>query len=114
VVIGLFSSPDHAAVCLSNLAEADFSAKDLSVVMKTPSEARNFAETSGRLNAVPAADLPRDLIELGVSSADAMAYRDGILQGGVFVAVDAAGADDVAQEMLKDHGAQNIRMLPGA
>jgi hypothetical protein len=113
VVIGLFSSPNHAAVCLSNLAEADFHSQDLSVVMRTPSEARNLAEASGRLSAIPAADLLQALIELGVSPADAAAYRDGVLQGGVFLAVDAAGADDVAKEMLEDHGAQNVRVLRG-
>jgi hypothetical protein len=111
VVIGLFSSPDHAAVCLSNLAEADFSSKDISVVMQTPSEARGLANTTGRLNANPVADLPRALIELGVPPADAAAYHDGVMQGGVFMAVDAAGADDVAREMLEDHGARNVRVV---
>src|SRR5258708_33607921 len=105
MVIGLFPSPDHAAVCLSNLAEADFRPSDVSVIMKTPGAARDLAEATGRLSAVPVADLPKALIELGVPPTSAAAYRDDVMRGGVFIAVDAAGADDTAKEMLQDHEA---------
>jgi hypothetical protein len=114
MVIGLFPSPEHAAVCLSNLAEAGFAPGDLSVIMKTPEAAAELASVSGRLNGVTVGDLPKALTQLGVSPADAKVYRDGVLQGGVCIAVAAADAEAAAAEMLRDHGAQNIRSIPTA
>jgi hypothetical protein len=111
MVIGLFPSPDHAAVCLSNLAEADFRPSNLSVIMKTTAASRALAEATGRLSGVSLDQLPNTLIGLGVPPESAAAYRDEVQRGGVFLAVDAVGADDVAKEMLEDHGAQSIRMV---
>ena len=112
MVIGLFTSLDHAAVCLSNLAEADFAPKDISLIMKTPSAAHALAKTSGRLNSVAVADLPKTLVKLGLSPADAETYRDGVVRGGAFIAIAAPDADDAAKEMLQDHQAEKVRNLP--
>jgi hypothetical protein len=114
MVIGLFPSPNHAAVFLSNLAEADFHPSDISIIMKTPGAAHDLAEATGRLSTVPVADLPKALIELGVPPANAVTYRDDVLRGGVFIAVAAAGADDTAKEMFQDHGARNVQSIRDA
>jgi hypothetical protein len=113
MVIGLFPSPDHAAVCLSNLAEADFGPDTLSVIMRTPGAAQNFAHATGRLSAIPVAELPPALVTLGIAPASAAAYRDAVLQGEIFLAVDAAGVDDIAKQMLQDHGARDVQMIGG-
>jgi hypothetical protein len=111
MVIGFFPTPDHAAVCLSNLAEEGFAPGDISIIMKTPGAAAALAETSGRLNAVPVASLPAALVDLGLTLADAQAYRDGVERGGVFIAVAAPDADDAAKETLQDHQAERIRIV---
>lgn len=111
MVIGLLPNADIAGECLSNLEEADFAPKDLSVVMKTPSAARDLARVSGSLNALTPDDLARRLEAAGLSAADASAYRDRVLQGNVFIAIDAGDASDAAKEMLADARAEQVRVV---
>src|SRR5436853_56166 len=112
MVIGFFPSPNHAAVCLSNLAEEGFAPGDMSIIMANPVAANALAKTSGRLNAASVADLVATLVDLGLTSADAQAYRDGVQRGGVFIAVAAPQADDAAKETLQDHQAEGVRIVP--
>lgn len=111
MVIGLFPSADRAGECLSNLEEADFAPRSLSVVMRTRAEGNALANVSGALNGITPDDLARRLQAAGLSAADAASYRDGVLAGGVFVAVEAGDAEDAAREMLRDAQAQAIRTL---
>lgn len=111
MVIGLFPNADIAGECLSNLEEADFAPKDISVVMKTPGAAKDLANVSGSLNAIAPDDLARRLEAAGLSAADASGYRDRVLQGDVFVAIDAGDATDAAKEMLADSRAQRVRVV---
>jgi hypothetical protein len=111
VVIGLFPDADLAGECLSNLEEADFAPEDLSVVMRTRAEVERLASVSGPLNGISPDDLADRLRELGLSASDAAAYRDGVLGGRVFVAVDAGDAADAAKEMLADARAERIRAV---
>lgn len=113
MVIGLFSNPDLAGQCLSNLEEADFAPKSISVVMKTRQEVERLADVSGPLNGISPDDLVRRLAARGLSPTDAAAYRDAVLQGSVFVAVSAGHAEDAAKEMLADAQGQNIRVVGG-
>ena len=112
MVIGYFTSLDHAAVCLSNLAEADFAPIDISLILSGPGAANALAKTSGRWNSVAVADLPKTLVKLGLSPADAEAYRDAVLRGGAFIAIAAPDADDAAKEILQDHQAEMVRTIP--
>ena len=111
MVIGLFSSPNHAAVCLSNLSEADFTPEDISVVAQTTKAAQAIAAVAGPFSGLTVDQLAPKLANLGLTAADVTTYQNAIKAGSLFIAVSAA--DDAAQEMLKDHGATNIRVLKG-
>jgi hypothetical protein len=111
MVIGLFDNPNHAAVCLSNLLEADFPPHDISVVTSDPRRAAALATVSGPLSGVDPDDLIKRLVTLGLSPNDAEPYRVGLRQGNVLIAVSTAGADDAAAETLRDHQATAIRVL---
>jgi hypothetical protein len=110
-VIGLFANPSQAALCLSNLAEADFRPPDISLVMRTRREVEELADISGPLTGLSPGDLHDRLVRLGLSLAEAAVYRDGVLQGGVFVALSGTVPDSVAAEMLGDAAAQGIRVV---
>ena len=111
MVIGLFASPSRAALCLSNLAEADFRPPDISLVMRTRREVEELANVSGPLSGLSPANLHGRLVRLGLSPAEAAVYRDGVLQGGVFIALSGTVPDSVAAEMLGDAEAQSIRVV---
>lgn len=113
MVIGLFANPDLAGQCLSNLEEADFAPRSISVVMKTRQEVEQLADVSGPLNGISPDDLVTRLVQAGLSATDAAAYRDAVLRGGVFVAVNPGHAQDAAKEMLGDAQGQNIRVVGG-
>ena len=113
LVIGLFPSAASAAQCLDNLAEADFSANDISLVMKTKSAVEEISDARGRLTGLQIADLARKLTELGRSAIDVQSYVQGVRDGGVFIAIDTSD-DDVAaaaEEMLQDGNARHIREI---
>ncbi len=111
LVLGLFATPEDAALALDNLAEADFGPSTLSLVMKSPQEVEKLADASGPLAGTTVAQLPGRLAQLGVSSKDAAAYQKGVLQGGVFIAISAGTAAPAAAEMLKDANAQAIKVV---
>ena len=111
MVIGLFTSPLEAATCLSNLAEAGFGPRDLSVVMNTRGEADAIARASGPLHGISPDELVARLTGRGVAPADAAQYRDGIRRGGVFIAVSAEDADAAAAEMLRDHRGEMVQTI---
>lgn len=111
MVIGRFDSPNHAAVCLSNLAEEDFAPSDLSVIMKTREAADAIATASGSFHGLSPDDLAARLRSLGMPPVDAEVYRVGALNGGVVIVVSADDADDAAAETLRDHGATAVRQV---
>ncbi len=111
MIIGLFATPSQASLCLDNLAEADFRPSDISLVMRTRRDMEELADASGPLTGLSPEDLYGRLVNLGLSPADAAMYRDGVLQGGVFVALSGAAPDAVAAEMLGDAHARAIRVV---
>jgi hypothetical protein len=111
LVIGLFPSPTEAALCLDNLAEADFGPNVISLVMSHRADVAKLADSAGPLNAISVEDLPAALGRLGLSPKDAQSYRDGVLAGQVFIAVTAGGAASTVEEMLRDAGAVQVRVL---
>lgn len=116
LVIGLFDQPANAALCLDNLAEADFGSSVTSLIMKTRADAEAIASVSGSLCGLSVGDLSKKLASLGVPSSDVDAYTRGVLDGGAFIAVDAEDADTAraAAEMLQDAKARLIRTVPHA
>jgi hypothetical protein len=111
VVIALFSSPNEASVCLSNLAEADFGPDVISIVAKTINEAKTVGNASGPLNALTADELGSRLAATGLPPAVVATYVDGVRKGAVFLAVTAHAADDAAKETLEDHNANAVRIV---
>lgn len=114
MVIGLFPTADAAGMCLSNLEEADFSPKDISVVMKTKEDVERLAKTSGAWNGISTDELAARLTRAGVAPTEVNAYRDSVLHGGVFVGIAAGDASQAAKEMLDDARAQDVRIVPEA
>lgn len=116
LVIGLFDRPSNAALCLDNLAEADFGPSVTSLVMKTGVDAKAIANVSGSLSGLSVGDLSKKLASLGVPSSEVVAYGKGILDGGALIAVDAEDSDTAraAAEMLQDAKARLIRTVPNA
>ncbi|MGH2461000.1 MAG: hypothetical protein ACRDIY_19255 [Chloroflexota bacterium] len=115
LVIGLFDSAANAALCLDNLAEADFRPGVTSLVMKTRADAEAIADLTGPLTGLSAGDVSERLASLGVSASDADRYARGVLAGGALIAVDAEDADAArsAAEMLGDAKARLIRTVGG-
>ena len=113
LVIGLFPSAADAAQCLDNLAEADFSSDDISLVMQTRAAVEEISDARGRLTGLSVADLARTLAELGRSALDVQSYVQGVRDGGVFIAIDKSDDDvaAVAEEMLQDGNARIIRKI---
>lgn len=114
LVIGLFDTPNNAAQCLDNLAEADFGPSVTSLVMKTRADAKAIADVTGSLAGLSVDDLSKRLASLGVSSSDVSAYAGSILAGGALIAIDAEDTETAraAAEMLQDARARLIRTVP--
>ncbi len=114
-VIGLFNTPSQAALCLDNLAEADFGPDTTSLVMDTPAAAEAVAHVAGSLAELPVEQLAKRLTDLGISPSDVAAYVAGIRAGGAFLAVDVDDADTAraAAEMLQDAHARLIQTVFG-
>jgi hypothetical protein len=113
-VIGLLASAEDAALCLTNLAEADFAPAMLSLVLRTPADVAEIARLTGPWNALPLDQLGRALSQTGLSAAEAAEYVDAVRSGRAFLAIAAADADvaAAAQEMLEDSRGRAIRVLP--
>ncbi len=112
VVIALFPNSDQASQGLNNLSEAGFGPPAISLVMRRPEDVDALADASGPLNKLPLDQLPERLHSLGLPEKDALSYRDGVLRGGVFIAVSTPrGSEAAAQEILADADATSIRLL---
>lgn len=115
IVIGWLAGPGPAALCLDNLAEADFGPDVVSVVMASRAGASEIAHSRGSLASAAWTDLPARLAALGLR-ANAAPYTEAVARGGVFLAVDVADAEiaAAAAEMLGDAQASDVRTLPEA
>jgi len=112
VVMAVFPSPSDASLGLDNLSEANFGPATISLVMRTTPEVADLANASGPLNGLPLGQLTEKLQGLGLSGKDAEEYRQGVLGGGVFIAVSAPpGSESAAEEILKDANAGNVRVV---
>jgi hypothetical protein len=111
MVIGLFQSAADAAMCLDNLAEADFGPQTVSLIMKTRQDVEAIANVSGPWTGLSVDKLPTKLVSLGLSTQSAAEYEQGVLAGGVFIAISAGEAEDAAAEMLSDARARAIRQI---
>lgn len=111
LVIGLLPNADRASLCLSNLAEADFEPNAISLVLKRPSDVATLANVSGPWNAIEVGTLVAKLTGSGLTASAATVYREGVLHGEVFIAINAGEATEAAREMLADHAARAITTL---
>src|ERR1700752_97001 len=103
MIIGIFTQVDDAEICLNNLVEADFQSNNISVVMKTPEEAKKISDTSGEFTGSSVDELVDRLTKLGLPKKNAKRYKDIIEAGGVFIAVSTEnkGEGEAVKEILK-------------
>ncbi len=111
MVLGLFSTASEAALCLDNLAEADFDSHDISLVMKTRQDVDKIARVSGALTGLAPDELAARLVGFGLPAERAETYKAGVLNGEVFIAITPPSGEDSAAEMLKDANAEAIQIL---
>ena len=110
MIIGLL--PDAAATeaLLSNLAEAEFDLRTVSVIMRDAQQRAAIAKEAGPLKGINVTELAQHLTQAGLSQHEADAYAAAVQQGKVFVAIDVPKSlEAAAREMLSDHAAQLIR-----
>ncbi len=112
MVIGIVPNTSKTETLLNNLSEADFRLSDVSVIMSDPKQRDAIASDAGPFKGASAADLPKKLIQHGISQSQANAYGDAVKKGGVFVAI-ASGKDSesAAVEMLKDYDPQLVKVV---
>ena len=112
IVIGILPTADDVASCLNNLAEAEFTPEDTSLIMRSKADAEKLAALSGTMNGLSPDALRARLIDLGLSTQDARLYSDAALAGSGVVAVAApAGSEDAAAEIIADSNGRNVRMI---
>jgi hypothetical protein len=115
LVLAVFEQMTDAEQALSNLDEAGYEPHSISVIATDPTRTHTLTTRNGPLSSVPSDTLPARLESLGLSAADAEAYRSAIQRGDVVVAVSApAGSADSAAEILSDEQAQQVTQLPGS
>ncbi|HZQ36220.1 MAG TPA: hypothetical protein VFD32_09825 [Dehalococcoidia bacterium] len=111
-VIGLLPNDSDAEIALNNLAEADFAARQISVLTTDPLRTAALTDTPGSWGQqTPDAAVER-MRSLGVAEADRAAFRSGLDGGGVLIVIrtrrDTAAA---AEEMLRDQQASLVRSV---
>lgn len=112
MVIGVIPNPSSMQTLLNNLKEADFSLRDVSVIMSDPKARNAIAKDAGPLKGVVPAQLRTKLVQAGVSQADAKAYGDALAEGKVVVAIRTAqGAEQPAIQMLQDYAPENVKIV---
>ncbi len=112
MVIGIIPNPSSMPTLLNNLKEADFSLKDVSIIMSDAKTRNALAKDAGPLKGVAPAQLPAKLAQAGLSQADAKAYGDALAQGKVVVAIRTArGAEQPAIAMLQDYSPENVKVV---
>jgi hypothetical protein len=114
LVLGTFQQMTDAEQALSNLDEAGYEPETVSVITNSTARTRTLTDAKGPLSAVAPDALPAHLQALGLSGADAEAYRAALERGDVVLAVAApAGSAAAAAEILTDEKAQHVTRLPG-
>ncbi len=112
MVIGIIPDAASIATLLNNLKEAEFSLKDVSVIMADVKARNAAAQDAGPFKGVTAAQLAQKLGGAGLSPQDAKTYADAVRKGKVFVAIrTAAGGDKAAAEMLDDYSPEMVRQM---
>ena len=113
MIIALIPTSATAETLLNTLAEADFDSADISVIMRDPKARNAIASDSGPLKGVLVKDLPTKLAQAHAAAADVPGFIQGVQNGKVLVAIRAQKASEAAAvEMLNDHQAELVRVLP--
>lgn len=113
MVIGAFGNSSDAEVCLTNLAEAGFTPRTISVVAQDPAFAATLSHAKGPLHARPIERVWVALRAIGVPEATLSIYAGALAAGGVLIALTVPSAiSPVAQEMLTDHHVSGVTTTP--
>lgn len=113
MVVGALPTLGDAEVCLGNLAEAGFAAGTVSVVAAGPGQARALARTGGPLHGLPPGEAWPRLRALGVPADTVDRCRRVVAAGGALLVLAVpAGLDAAAAEMLRDHDAAEVAVIP--
>ncbi|GEM_PF-1844399 len=112
IVIGLLPNDGDADIALNNLAEADFSPQQISVLTTDPLRTAALTDTPGDWGRqTPDAALERMRV-LGVTDADRETYRSGLAAGGVLIVIrTTSDTANAAQALLSDQQASLVRVL---
>lgn len=112
MVIGILLKSAHAEMLLSNLAEADFDLKDVSVIMHDQKARDAIAKDDGPFKGIVPSNLGDKLSHVGLSKQDVKICTDAVNQGKVLVGIACAQeSESAAAEMFKDHSAEFIKVV---
>jgi hypothetical protein len=112
LVIGILLQSAHAEMLLSNLAEADFDLKEVSVVMRDQKTRDAIAKDDGPFKGIAPSGLGDKLLRLGLSKQDVKVCTDAVSQGKVLVGIACPQeSESAAAEMFKDHSAEFIKVV---
>lgn len=113
MLIAVIPSASTVETLLSNLSEADFDLRQVSVVMLDLKVRTAIAKDSGPLKGATLKNIASRLAKAGLPEPDAKPYVDAVAGGLVLVAIaPPPESEEAAREMLQDHSAQLIRGLP--
>lgn len=122
LILGVFSNTAQAEDALTKLQNNDYDPKEISIIMKDIREAKTLSDSTGAsiaedavreaMTGALAGGLLGVLVGLGIPREDAQVIEQTIGQGGVLIAVPSTTrSDNLAKEILADHGAQQIRVI---
>lgn len=115
MVIGLFAKPSDAEGCLTNVTEADFKPKDISVIAQEKDILDALGEFSGSLSGSTFDELPEKFASLGLSKQQYTVYLEKINKGYILIGISTRDDTTIlAKEMLQDAHAENIQSFPAS
>jgi hypothetical protein len=110
MIVGILPNASSAEILLNNLAEADFSLEEVSVIMRDLEQRKAIAPDRGPLKGATVSNVADRLAQAGLSEQDARLCRNAVAQGKVLIAMTVPPeAQKAAKEMLQDHAAEFIK-----
>jgi len=110
MIVGILPDAATAEILLNNLAEADFSLEDVSVIMSDLGKRKAIAHDKGPLKGATLSNVADRLAQAGLSEEDARLCRNAVAQGKVLLVMTVPPeAQKAAVEMFRDHAAEFIK-----
>lgn len=106
ITFGLFQTQESAENAINELSRNGFSSKDISIIMKDQSLAKEFAKTTG---STVVDRLLEELKELGLAEEDAKIYEADIKIGHILLGIPTS--DKTVKEILHKYQASQVRSI---